>query len=418
MSRVNGKRVTDDFEVLVIGGGAAGIGAAQKLAHARVSYLIVEARPRLGGRAWTVADEFPLDLGCGWLHSANVNPWTRLAEAQGLSIDKTPPPWTRPSTPIGFPLDEQRAFSKAMEIFYKRLDQSRDAPDAPASTLLEGDCRWNPLIDAVSTYTNGVELGRLSTRDFAYYEDTKVNWRVAEGYGALIVSAAAGLNAVLDCPVIEIDHGGARLQARTPKGTIRADAIIVTVTSALLAEERLRFTPALLGKAEAAASLPLGLANKLFLSLEGAEEFEADSRIFGSTERTATAAYHMRPFGRPMIEAYFGGRLADDLEGEGAKAFVDFASYELTALLGASFASRIRPLHVSQWRKDPFALGAYSYALPGHHGDRAGLAAPVDGRLFFAGEACSVERFSTAHGAYLSGCDAAAQAFAALERIA
>jgi monoamine oxidase len=119
-----------------------------------------------------------------------------------------------------------------------------------------------------------------------------------------------------------------------------------------------------------------------------------------------------------MIEVYFGGRLADNLEGEGARAFVDFASHELTQLLGSSFASRIRPIHLSQWRSDEFARGSYSYALPGHHGDRARLAAPVDNRLFFAGEACSVESFSTAHGAYLTGRDAARQALVALGRSA
>ncbi len=58
--------------------------------------------------------------------------------------------------------------------------------------------------------------------------------------------------------------------------------------------------------------------------------------------------------------------------------------------------------------------GSYSYALPGHAGDRAVLAAPVDDRLFFAGEACSANDFSTAHGAYLTGRAAAEAALAAL----
>jgi monoamine oxidase len=52
--------------------------------------------------------------------------------------------------------------------------------------------------------------------------------------------------------------------------------------------------------------------------------------------------------------------------------------------------------------------------LPGHADDRARLAAPVDDRLFFAGEACSRHAFSTAHGAYLTGRAAAEQAIAAL----
>jgi len=404
----------DAVQVLIVGGGAAGIGAAQRIAEARVDYLLLEARPRLGGRAWTVADQYPLDLGCGWLHSADINPWTKIAEAQDYAIDRTPPPWTRPSSQPGFGREEQEAFGKAMKRFMEQLHSAEDAPDKPTSALLEENGRWNALIRAVNTYINGVELEQLSTRDFAHYLDTEVNWRVAEGYGAVIAGTASALNTMLECPVAEIDHSGLRLQARTPRGVVSADAAIVTISSALIAEERLRFTPALPDKSEAAASLPLGLANKLFLSLAGAEEFDTDSRLFGRTDTAGTGAYHMRPFGRPMIEAYFGGSLADDLEAQGARTCVDFATYELTAVIGSSIASRIRPLRISQWREDEFARGSYSYASPGHHGDRAKLAEPVDGRLFFAGEACSVDSFSTAHGAYATGRAAAEQALAAL----
>ena len=65
-----------DFETVVIGGGAAGIAAARRLQKAGVKCLIVEARSRLGGRAWTIADAsgHALDLGCGWLHSADRKP--------------------------------------------------------------------------------------------------------------------------------------------------------------------------------------------------------------------------------------------------------------------------------------------------------------------------------------------------------
>src|SRR5262249_21217305 len=84
-----------DFETVVIGGGAAGIAAGRRLRQAGVKCLIVEARSRLGGRAWSVTESsgFALDLGCGWLHSADRNPWVKIAEEQGRTIDKTPPPW-------------------------------------------------------------------------------------------------------------------------------------------------------------------------------------------------------------------------------------------------------------------------------------------------------------------------------------
>ena len=72
--------------------------------------------------------------------------------------------------------------------------------------------------------------------------------------------------------------------------------------------------PTRTGSTLVTAGLPLGLADKLFLALDGAEEFDKDSRLVGRTDSAATATYHMRPFGRPQIEAYFAGSLADELE--------------------------------------------------------------------------------------------------------
>jgi monoamine oxidase len=195
-------------------------------------------------------------------------------------------------------------------------------------------------------------------------------------------------------------------------GAIKADAAIVTLPSALLADETLSFIPLLPEKIAAAAGLPLGFADKLFLSLSGAEEFDRESRLFGRTDRSATGVYHFRPFGRPRIEAYFGGRLAAELEAAGEAAFADFAAAELVGLLGGDFARRVKPLALHRWGSDPFARGSYSYALPGRAECRDVLAAPVDDRLFFAGEACSRHDYSTAHGAFFSGVAAAEQAIA------
>ncbi len=405
---------SSEFKVVVVGGGAAGIGAARRLRDAGVETLILEARTRLGGRAWTVADNgaLPLDLGCGWLHSADRNPWREIAEAQGCTIDQTPPPWTRPS-PIGLPLSEQQEFVASLRGLRERLETfPEDEPDRSAASFLEPGGRWNGLLDAVSTYFSGAELDRVSVRDFARYDDTGVNWRVVEGYGRVVAAHGADLPVRLGCVVRRIDRSGKRLRLETTSGAIEADAAIITLPSNLLAEEKLFFSPALPEKTEAAAGLPLGLADKLFLSLSGAEEFEPDSRLFGRTDRSGTGAYHTRPFGRPLIEAYFGGKQAAELEAGGEGAFADFAISELVGVLGSTFASRVKPLQLHAWGTDPFARGSYSYALPGKADCRGVLAAPVDNRLFFAGEACSREDFSTVHGAYRTGLAAAEQAIA------
>ncbi len=88
----------------------------------------------------------------------------------------------------------------------------------------------------------------------------------------------------------------------------------------------------------------------------------------------------------------------------------------ICGFFGSAFARRVKPLHLHRWGSDPFARGSYSYALPGKADSRAALAAPVDDRLFFAGEACSRDHYSTAHGAWLTGTAAADQAIAARRR--
>lgn len=410
---------SNDTDVVIIGAGAAGIAAGRRITEARLHCVVVEARSRLGGRAWTFNPHSacPIDLGCGWLHSADRNPWRELAEVQDRSIDKTPPPWMRPSTPIGFSPSEQAAFLQAHREFYQRLDSFPDKkPDVAAASFLEPLGRWNALINAVSTYVSGAELDRVSARDFLRYEDSGVNWRVVEGYGTVIAAHGRGLPVVLGCPVQLIDHSGRRLRVETRHGSITADAAIVTIPSALIAEENILFTPRLPEKTQAALGLPLGLADKLFLSLSHAEEFDKESRLFGRTDRSETGVYHFRPFGRSQIEAYFGGRLASQLESSDDVGFLDFAVGELVALLGSNFARRVKLLKLKRWGTDPFSRGSYSYALPGKADCRAELAAPVEDRLFFAGEACSRGDYSTAHGAYLSGV-AAAEAVIAARKI-
>ena len=222
-----------------------------------------------------------------------------------------------------------------------------------------------------------------------------------------------GVPVALDCPVLRIDHGGERLKIETAKGAIAADQAIVTLPTTVLAEMETLFSPALPEKIEAARNLPLGLNDKLFIALDQPEEFEKDSRLFGAKDDSKTAAYHIRPFGRPMIEGFFGGTNARELEAAGEGAFFDFAVAELSGILGSDIGKRLKPIAIHPWAADPFARGAYSYAVPGKADCRAILAAPVDDRLFFAGEACSKHDYSTAHGAFLTGVAAAEQVIAA-----
>ena len=137
-----------------------------------------------------------------------------------------------------------------------------------------------------------------------------------------------------------------------------------------------------------------------------------DGNLRGATMRTEMGTYHLRPFGQPCIEGFFGGRLRNRWKMPATARWPRQASTRSSSFLGNDFRRKLKPLAESRWAHDPFARGSYSHALPGHAGDRAVLAAPVDGRLFFAGEATSPGFFSTAHGARDSGERAAEEVLA------
>ena len=406
----------DHVDILIVGGGAAGIAAARRLAGAPHSVLLLEAGYRLGGRAFTRSlDGMSLDLGCGWLHSADRNPWVGLAEAEDWAIDKTPPAWREQWQEIGFSKSEQREALAAFEGFDKRMREEPPASDRAADAL-EPLCRWNAWLEALSGYINGSELGYLSIADYLAYEDadSDVNWRLPDGYGALVAHAGTDLPVRFGAPVATIDRRTTPLRATGPWGAVTADRIIVAVGTDVLAKERLRFDPPLPDKVEAAADLPLGLANKAFLLLDRAEPFETDTQLMGDPRDPATGSYYMRPFGRPVIECFFGGAGARSLEAEGEGAAADFAIAQLIDLLGSDMRRRLTPLAETRWGADPLFGGSYSHALPGKADGRARLAAPVENRIFFAGEACSETDFSTAHGAHATGVAAAEAVLASL----
>jgi monoamine oxidase len=406
------------IDVAIIGAGAAGLGAAHALKKAGVSLIVLEARDRTGGRGHTVMAslEVTFDVGCGWLHSADKNAFVAIAARLGFEIDRTLPPWRDRAVGKAFPPDERADFIRSLDEFFQRIHEAaKGGVDNAASLYLEPGNRWNPMIDAISTYINGRETDQVSIIDFDAYQDTNINWRVRRGYGALMAAYGASLPVEFNCVVTLIDHSGKRVRLETSRGTLTADKVIVTVPTNLIADEAIRFRPALPGKVDAAAHLPLGLADKVMLALDQPDALPKEGNLRGATMRREMGTYHLRPFGQPCIEGFFGGRYAKELEDAGDGAIAAASIDEVVSFLGGDFRRKLKPLKESRWAHDPFARGSYSHALPGHAGKRAVLAAPIDDRLFFAGEATSPNFFSTAHGAHDSGERAAAEVLALLQ---
>jgi monoamine oxidase len=412
-----------EVDVAIVGAGAAGIGALRRLVEAgSVSVLGLEARDRVGGRVNTIAPAgFALDRGAEWLHSADRNPLSPIARRLGFTVHQRPPEWTSRLQHSGETPEAAADWLTTREQQGRARRKAALEPDdrSLASTLVPGG-RWNQLLDATSTWGNGAELDRVSLKDYVRYDEhsTNINWRLGEGYGRLFEKLTEGLPIALETPVVRIDHHGQAIRLETARGAVSAARVIVAVPTTIIAAEIIRFDPPLDDKVTAASGLPLGVDDKLFIGLDdkGATEFVQEGFLVGSTTRRETMNYQLRPLGRPAIYCFFGGRFAAAMEAQGPAAMFAFATDELANILGNDIRRHISPLAATAWRQDPWSRGSYSYARPGHAGDRAILAAPVDDRLFFAGEATSPHDFSTAHGAYLSGLSAAEASLASLHQ--
>lgn len=405
---IHGDSVTDDLDVAVIGAGAAGISAARRLAERGHSVLLIDALTRLGGRAYSLNFQgMPLDLGCGWLHSAERNPLVALAESMGLEIDRSSGAWTRQLHNLHFTAEAQQAAWDAYRHFTARLHRAAPPSDRTADALV-GDDRWRPFIDAISSYVNGTETDQLSATDFLVYDTAASdnNWRLPSGYGNFIAALGARLPATLSTRVTSVVEGN-DIVIGTERGSRHARAAIITVSTSVLINGSIQFPRSAEDHLHAAACLPLGVADKVYLSIATPDAVPAESHLLGRLDRTATGSYYLRPFGRPIIECYLGGSLARELEDAGETATVSFVLEELRHLLGTEFARGLAPIAITRWAREATIGGSYSHALPGLAHARAVLARPVSERVCFAGEACSPRDFSTAHGAWESGILAA-----------
>jgi len=406
-----------DIDVAIVGAGAAGIAAGRRLADQGHKVLLIDALDRIGGRAWTIhAQGLPLDLGCGWLHTAERNPWVTVAEAAGLAIVRSEAAWSDQLRNLGFSAGEQKAAEEAFIAFNRRLVDDPPASDR-ASDALPEDPTWHCYLESMSGYINGTGLHDLSVADYVAYDQasSERNWRLPAGYGSLIAGAARHLPTALDTTVEAIALEGPGVTLSTAKGTIATRTAIVTVPTDILARGTIRLPGTFDPICDAASKLPLGLADKAFLTMADPEAVPPESHLLGNPHRARTGSYYIRPLGRPVIECFLGGATARALEAEGHEAAFALAREELGALLGSDFARALSPIVASAWAKVPSIGGSYSHALPGHADARKMLTAQIDERIAFAGEACSLTDFSTAHGAYESGIAAASRVEAVLD---
>jgi monoamine oxidase len=421
-----------DIDVVVVGAGAAGIGAAQMLASLGRNCVVVEADKRIGGRALTDTRTFPLpfDIGCAWIHAAPKNPF------YGFALEK------------GFHLHHHDL--SVNELYYRGKQQSaamvekehdaefmigaamhakvKEGEDVPGGSLVP---TLAPPMDAAATYMGpmdaAVDLDNESVFDASAESEAEYdpNFLVKEGFGSLVAWVGRGLHVRLSTPVTAIRYDGKGVTVETGHGTIAAKTVSVTVSTGVLQKDAVAFTPHLpVETLEAIDALKMGLLTKIPLWIQGVPHTDFGIKPYDNIVDENPAAnardnfyFVAWPWDSNLMVGFIGGQYAWDLAKEPEDAIKACAIDRLAEMFGSDIRAKVRQGLVTGWGANPLTHGAYSAQLPKHHGAREALRRPVADRVFFAGEAVAENGlFATCGGAYLSGESVARAVHATLEK--
>ncbi|MBL9050023.1 MAG: FAD-dependent oxidoreductase [Tabrizicola sp.] len=396
-----------DVDVVIVGAGCAGLAAAKRLREAGVSFRVLEAMDRIGGRAWTTSADFgvPFDIGCAWLHAADRNPFYPEAQAAGwtlqyhdMGLDHL---WfgKRRATP------EQMAAERRAEVELAACIERHKGESDRLSTLVEACHSLRVSATFAGPMDFGADDDEISVTDYRSAAELDPNYFTKEGYGALIHRWGADVPVTLSTPVKRIRWDGPGVEVESSKGTIRAKAVIVTVSTGVLAFEDIAFTPDLPeGHQEAIHDLPMGLLTKIPVQVEGTR---LGLKPFDDVliERNARHDLYFLafPFDLDLMVGFVGGDFAWEMEAAGRAAAVDFVTDRLVDCFGSQARKAVRRGAMTNWGGERHVRGGYAAARPGKAHARDVLGQPVAERIWFAGEALAGGLKQTAAGARLSG---------------
>jgi monoamine oxidase len=443
----------EPVDVVVIGGGVAGLACAAALDAAGLRVALVEARERLGGRILTIRPDgtaLPVELGAEFVHGAPPALFAIFAEAGLTPVRVEQRSWRADADGLRPMSDDEED-----EDPFDELDVARE-PDRSVDDFLAAWRARHPEGDAAATQArrfvegfHAADPARMSERALAHETDAEAaeggdtqDYRLPEGYERVVAHLCARLSSrttvVTGTRVEQVEWrpGSVRVRARGAtgnRGGIDAAAAVVTLPVGVLAAPAdatgaVTFDPPLPDKARAVAGLAMGVARRVVLRFREpvwtwahrapgvAESLDGLGFLF-TPDAEVPVWWTPRPLAEPMLTGWLGGPRAERLVGRGD---AEMHALALDALAGVLQVERERlagalvSAHTYDWGADPFARGAYSWTLVGGGAARYALAAPVADTLFWAGEATHwAGTAGTVHGAIASGQRAAAEVLAA-----
>jgi monoamine oxidase len=411
--------------ILIIGAGLAGLAAAQKLRSVGHEVVVLEARDRAGGRIWTSNQwpELPLDLGATWIHGVKGNPLTSLADSIQAKRIATSYDSAIVYDVNGNSLDEEAAenLENIREQLFDRLKQAQDKdPDVSvfgvAEELLADLDDKNP---ETQRQLNFVLSGNIEQEYAGSAQELSAHWYDSAkhysgndalfpgGFHVITNHLSQGLRIEMGEEVREIRWQESPIRIVTKEQEFTADRVIVTLPLGVLKAGSVRFVPALPDEKQSAiASLGMGVLNKCCLRFpevfwpDNVDWLEYISEAHG--EWTEWVSF-VRTTGQPVLLGFNAGTRGREIEALTDEKIVESAMQTLRILYGDDIPEPT-DFQITRWASDPFSRGSYSfYSLGSTPQMRRELADPLDGKLFFAGEATSVDYYGTADGAWQSG---------------